>query len=74
MDQRRALVRRALHSLTPAERAALVLRDMEGLSTEETAKALGVRPATVRSQVSNARAKVQAFCARWMRDSSGGRP
>jgi RNA polymerase sigma-70 factor (ECF subfamily) len=74
MDQRRALVRRALQSLSPAERAALVLRDMEGLSTEETAKALGVRPATVRSQISNARAKVQAFCARLTRASSGGRP
>jgi RNA polymerase sigma-70 factor (ECF subfamily) len=74
MDQRRALVRRALQSLSPAERAALVLRDMEGLSTEETAKALGVRPATVRSQISNARAKVQAFCARLTRAASGGRP
>lgn len=74
LDQRRALVRRALQGLSPAERAALVLRDIEGLSTEEAAKALGVRPATVRSQISSARAKVQAFCARWVRASTGGRP
>ena len=72
-DQRRTLVRRALQSLSAAERAALVLRDIEGLSTEETAKALGVRPATVRSQISNARAKVQAFCARWTSPIPGGR-
>jgi RNA polymerase sigma-70 factor (ECF subfamily) len=74
MGQRRALVRQALQILPTAERAALILRDLEGLSTEEAAKALGVRPATVRSQISNARAKVQAICARWMRASAGGRP
>ena len=73
LDQRRALVRRALQSLSPAERAALVLRDIEGFSTEETAKALGVRPATVRGQISNARAKVQTFCARWTSPNPGGR-
>ncbi|HTL98518.1 MAG TPA: RNA polymerase sigma factor [Holophagaceae bacterium] len=74
LDQRRALVRQALQTLPAAERAALVLRDLEGLSTEEAAKALGVRPATVRSQISNARAKVQAFCARRTRPAAGGRP
>ena len=74
LEQRKILLRRALGSLTPAERAALVLRDIEGLSTEETAAALGVRPATVRSQISAARAKVQAFCARRSRAVPGGRP
>lgn len=73
-DQRRALIRRALRTLSPAERAALVLRDIEGLSTEEAATALGVKPATLRSQVSAARAKVQAFCARATRPLPGGRP
>lgn len=62
--QRRALVQRALASLPQAERAALVLRDLEGLSTEEAARILGVRPVTIRSQAASARAKVQAFCAR----------
>lgn len=73
-DQRRAIVRRALRALSPAERAALVLRDIEGLSTEEAAAALGVKPATLRGQVSDARAKVQAFCARATRPRPGGRP
>ncbi|HVG28143.1 MAG TPA: sigma-70 family RNA polymerase sigma factor [Pyrinomonadaceae bacterium] len=62
--QQLALVRRALATLPEKERAALVLRDLEGLSTEETARALGSRPVTVRSQVSSARAKIKSYCDR----------
>lgn len=72
--ERRALVQRALDTLTPRERAALVLRDLEGLSTEEAASALGVRAVTVRSQISSARTKVQVFCARLGLVSKGGAP
>lgn len=61
------MVRRALGTLPPAERSALVLRDLEGLRTEEVARILGVRAGTVRSQISSARTKVQAFCARLTR-------
>ncbi len=60
--QQLALVRRALQSLPTKERAVLVLRDLEGFSTEEVAHALGSRPVTVRSQVSSARAKVRKYC------------
>ncbi len=67
LAQRRAMVRRALGTLPPAERSALVLRDLEGLRTEEVARILGVRAGTVRSQISSARTKVQAFCARLTR-------
>jgi len=70
LEERRALIQRALGALTPAERSALVLRHLEGLSTEEAARVLGVRAVTVRSQISSARSKVQAFCTRW----KGGRP
>jgi RNA polymerase sigma-70 factor (ECF subfamily) len=62
--QQLALVRRALATLPEKERAALVLRDLEGLSTEETARALGSRAVTVRSQVSTARAKIKIYCDR----------
>ena len=72
--QRRALVQRALSSLPHAERAALVLRDLEGLSTEEAARILGVRPVTIRSQVSSARAKIRVFCSRLLNTPHGGRP
>jgi RNA polymerase sigma-70 factor (ECF subfamily) len=74
LEQRRVLLQRALGTLTPAERSALVLRDLEGLSTEEVARALGVRPVTVRSQISNARTKLNAFCARLLRTQPGGLP
>jgi len=66
-QQQLALVRRALHVLSTKERAALVLRDLEGLSTEEVARALGSRPVTVRSQVSSARAKIRTYCERLSR-------
>lgn len=74
LDQRRALIRRALATLPPGERIALVLRDLEGLTSEEVARILGLRPATVRSQVASARAKVQAHCARLLTTPKGGRP
>lgn len=66
-EQRLALIRCALQSLPAKERAALVLRDLEGFSTEEVAQALGSRPVTVRSQVSTARAKIKTYCERLMR-------
>ena len=74
LRQRRALVYRALAGLPQAERTALVLRDLEGHSTEEVARLLGVRPVTIRSQVASARAKVQAQCARLMNPNPGGLP
>lgn len=73
LRQRRALVRKAMAELPPGERAALVLRDLEGFSTEETARILGLRPVTVRSQAATARAKLAAACARLM-NPKGGRP
>ena len=66
-QQQLALVRRALHVLSAKERAALVLRDLEGLSTEEVARALGSRPVTVRSQVSSARTKIKTYCEKLSR-------
>ena len=66
-EQQLALIRCALQSLPAKERAALVLRDLEGFSTEEVAQALGSRPVTVRSQVSTARAKIKTYCERLSR-------
>jgi RNA polymerase sigma-70 factor (ECF subfamily) len=68
--QRRAIVARAIKRLPPKERAALVLRDLEGLSTEEVARVLNSSEATVRSQISTARVKLKVYCARLLR---GGR-
>jgi RNA polymerase sigma-70 factor, ECF subfamily len=63
--ERRRALEMSLRILPEKERAALVLRDLEGLSTEEVARALGSSEATVRSQVSKARAKVHDFVERY---------
>jgi RNA polymerase sigma-70 factor (ECF subfamily) len=47
IEQRDAVIA-ALAPLTPRQRAAVVLVDVLGLSSEEAARALGVRPSTVR--------------------------
>jgi RNA polymerase sigma-70 factor, ECF subfamily len=65
--EQRRLVADALDTLTKKERAALVLRDLEGLATDEVARILGTSEATVRSQVSAARAKIKQFHERLLR-------
>lgn len=61
LAQEQAILWRALATLPEKERAAIVLRDLEGLDTEEVAKILGSSPTTVRSQISAARVKIKAF-------------
>ena len=65
--ERQRVLALSLRMLPEKERAALVLRDLEGLSTEETARILGSTEATVRSQVSKARVKVKEFVERYFR-------
>ena len=60
-SQQQAMIGEALDSLSVKERAAIVLRDLEGLTTEEVARALGSSQTTVRSQISTARAKIKTF-------------
>lgn len=60
-SQERAMVAEALATLSNKERAALVLRDLEGLSTKEVAQALGSTQTTVRTQISSARAKIKLY-------------
>jgi RNA polymerase sigma-70 factor (ECF subfamily) len=52
-------VRSALGLLSPRERVAIVLRDLEGLTSEEVSEILGSRPGTVRAQVASARTKLR---------------
>jgi DNA-directed RNA polymerase specialized sigma24 family protein len=44
-----------------------VLRDLEGLPTEEVARLLGSTPTTVRSQISMARVKLKTFREKWLK-------
>ncbi len=52
-----------LRLLTERERAALMLRDVEGCSAEEVAKQLDCSKATVRSHIANARIKLRRYMA-----------
>lgn len=66
LAQEQMILLRALATLAEKERAAIVLRDLEGLPTEEVARILGSSPTTVRSQISAARVKLKAFRAQWL--------
>jgi RNA polymerase sigma-70 factor (ECF subfamily) len=66
-SQEQALLARALATLTVKERAAIVLRDLEGLPTDEVARILGSRPTTVRSQICSARVKIKHFREEWLK-------
>jgi RNA polymerase sigma-70 factor (ECF subfamily) len=65
--QEQVLIREALRSLPEKERAALVLRDHEGLSTREVARVLRSTETTVRSQISRARLKLKGARDRLLR-------
>ena len=65
--ERRRVLKMSLRMLPDKERAALVLRDLEGLSTTQVAEILGSSEATVRSQISKARVKVKDFVERYFR-------
>jgi RNA polymerase sigma-70 factor, ECF subfamily len=58
-EEQRRMVHAALQELPEKERAAVVLRDIEGFSTAEVAEILGSSETTVRSQISTARLKIR---------------
>jgi RNA polymerase sigma-70 factor (ECF subfamily) len=62
--QRRELISRAIAMLPFKERASIILRDVEGYSTEEVARILKSSSTTVRSQISSARRKIRDYCRR----------
>lgn len=66
-NERQRVLELSLSLLSAKERAALVLRDLEGLSTGEVAEILGTSQATVRSQVFQARIKIKGFVESYFR-------
>ena len=67
-----AIVRQALSMLSPAERAALVMWEMEGRSTKEIAQELGIKELTVRHTVSRARTSLRKILSELVIDESRG--
>ena len=65
--QQRELIAQAIALLPFKERASIVLRDMEGCSTEEVAQVMKSSATTVRSQISSARKKIRNYCRRQLR-------
>ncbi len=65
-SQRQRAVVRGLGTLARKERAALVLREVEGLSTREVAEILGSSEVTVRTQICSARLKLKKFTDRFL--------
>jgi RNA polymerase sigma-70 factor (ECF subfamily) len=69
-----ALLTKAIDALPAKERLAVILREVQELSTEEVAAILGSSPATVRVQVSKARAKLRVWIEAWRKPGSAGVP
>ena len=67
-----AIIRQALAMLSPAERAALVMWEMEGRSTEEIAAELGIKESAVRHTVSRARTSLRRVLSELVIDEERG--
>jgi RNA polymerase sigma factor (sigma-70 family) len=67
-----AIVRQALAMLSPAERAALVMWEMEGRSTEDIAAELGIKESAVRHTVSRARTSLRRVMSELIVDKDRG--
>jgi RNA polymerase sigma factor (sigma-70 family) len=67
-----AIIRQALSLLSPAERAALVMWEIEGRSTKEIAKELGIKESAVRHTVSRARASLRKVLSELVIDEARG--
>lgn len=67
-----AIIRQALSLLSPAERAALVMWEVEGRSAKEIAKELGIKESAVRHTVSRARASLRKILSELVIDEAKG--
>jgi RNA polymerase sigma-70 factor (ECF subfamily) len=63
-SEHREYLEDGLRLLSERERAALMLRDVEGLPAEEVAKRLNCSKATVRSHIANGRTKFRRYMER----------
>ncbi|MBK7832453.1 MAG: RNA polymerase sigma factor [Gemmatimonadetes bacterium] len=68
--ERQETVRRAVSQLTEAHRAVVVLRILDGRSTNETAEVLQVPPGTVMSRLARGMAELERLLAPYARGGS----
>ena len=66
-SEMREILDQAIDDLQPDFRVVFVLRDVEGISTEETATALGISVAAVKSRLLRARLKMRQKLNRYFR-------
>ena len=71
-SQHRELIARAMATLPDKERASIVLRDIEGLGTDEVARIMNSSSTTVRSQISSARKKIKIYCEQYLKRKEAG--
>jgi RNA polymerase sigma-70 factor (ECF subfamily) len=71
-EQQREILWKALACLSENERVAIVLRDVEGLSTAEVSAILESPEVTVRSRISRGRLKLKEIVDRMTKGSSNG--
>lgn len=69
-----AALERAIGELPPAFREVFVLRDLEGLSVEQTAEILGLRVATVKTRLHRARLAVREQLLPFFESDNSARP
>lgn len=65
-DERKEILSAALNQLSPTLRKAIQLRELSELSTEETARVLGLSVAAVKARAFHGRRKLQKVLKRWM--------
>ena len=66
------ILRKTVQGLPPGFRTVFVLRDVEGLSTEETAEMLGLSVPAVKSRLLRARLQLRERLARYFKSKRDG--
>ncbi len=66
------ILKKTIQGLSPGFRTVFVLRDVEGLSTEETAEMLDLSVPAVKSRLLRARLQLRERLARYFKSKKGG--
>ena len=71
-DETKEILRKTIQGLPPGFRTVFLLRDVEGLSTEETAKALELSIPAVKSRLLRARLQLRERLAKYFKKPEAG--